>query len=302
MAPPNSAAPDKADLSTLRIFNPHPNIYAYYDGRTGRRYHSSKPNWLDNGAFTLGVSSYAVVSQEEALIFDAHITLHHAAAVLAHVKSLGAVKIRIVYSHAHSDHIAGARAFGGCPVISSEETASRIDKSRLKLREIDPPVDAVPPSQTFAGHLDLQVGDIEVQLHSFNIHTSDSVVLWVPSVGLLLAGDVLEDTATYIAEPANLSTHMEELRRLVTAFPIRKILPAHGDPGRIAGGGYDASFVDATLRYLAAVTENVQEPAAWNKSLKEVVAEDAEKGHLVYYEQYEEVHKENIDAIRALRA
>jgi glyoxylase-like metal-dependent hydrolase (beta-lactamase superfamily II) len=284
---------------TLRIFNPHPNIYAYYDGRTGQRYHSHDPNWLDDGAFTLGVASYSIISQDEALIFDAHITLHHAAAVLAHVHSLGATKIRLVYSHAHSDHIAGAQAYKA-PIISSQETASRLAKNREKLREVSPPVDVALPERTFSGHLDLRVGDIDIRLHSFNIHTSDSIILWVPSLGVLLAGDTLEDTATFIAEPANLAIHQAELARMADTFPIRSILPAHGDPDRIANGGYDVSFIDATVRYLAAVTHG-DEPAAWDKSLRDVVAEDVEKGSLVYYEQYEVVHRANVAAIKGLR-
>ncbi|OAQ65326.1 beta-lactamase domain-containing protein [Pochonia chlamydosporia 170] len=288
-------------LKTLRILNPYPNIYAYYDGRTGHRYHSDKPNWLDNGAFTLGVASYSIICNDEALIFDAHITVQHAAAVLRHVHSLGITKVSVVYSHAHTDHIAGARAFKDCTIISSEGTASRIEKNREKLSGIDPPIDAVVPDKTFSGQLDLQIGHVHVELHSFNIHTSDSIILWIPSLRLLFAGDTLEDTATYIAEAANLPLHQKELQRMKASFAIDKILPAHGDPDRIAGGGYDVSFIDATVRYIAAMTEHVEEPVAWRKSLREVVAEDVGSGSLIYYEQYEEVHKENVDAIRAVR-
>lgn len=293
---------DTADkLKSFHILSPHPNIHAYYDGRTGHRFHSSKPNWLDDGAFTLGVASYSIISRDEALIFDAHITQQHASAVLDHVKSLGVTKITIVYSHAHTDHIAGAVAYKNYPIISSQKTAARIEKNRQKLSELDPPIDAVVPGETFSSQLDLQVGDVKIELHSFNIHTSDSIILWIPSVRLLFAGDTLEDTATYIAEPENLSLHMEELKRMRATFAIDKILPAHGHPDRIANGGYDASFIDATARYITAMTEDVAEPGAWGKSLAEVVAEDTKTGNLVYYEQYEEVHKENIESIRALR-
>ncbi|KAK2617002.1 hypothetical protein QQS21_000091 [Conoideocrella luteorostrata] len=287
--------------STLRILHPHPNIYAYYDGRTGYRFHSPKPNWLDDGAFTLGVASYSIISQAEAIIFDAHITTEHATAVLEHVRRLGVAHITIVYSHAHTDHIAGAEAFGGLPIVASRETGARITKQSEHLATLDPPIHAVPPTQTFDGTLSLRLGSMEVQLHAFNIHTSDSVVLWIPGQRILFAGDTLEDTATYIAEPANLGVHQAELHRMASTFPDGKILPAHGHPDRIASGGYDSSFIDATIRYIAAVDEDADEPASWTMPLAKVVAADTERGHLIYYEQYEEVHKENVDSIRKLR-
>lgn len=74
-------------VKTLQIFNPHPGIFSYYDGRTGQRYFSEKRNWLDNGAFVLGISTYSIVSGNEALIYDAHITLDHAHAVVQHLRA-----------------------------------------------------------------------------------------------------------------------------------------------------------------------------------------------------------------------
>lgn len=47
---------------TMRILQPYPDIYAYYDGRMNKRLYSPEPNWLDDGAYTLGTASYAIVS------------------------------------------------------------------------------------------------------------------------------------------------------------------------------------------------------------------------------------------------
>jgi cyclase len=67
--------------------------------------------------------------------------------------------------------------------------------------------------------------------------------------------------------------------------PIDKILPAHGSHDRIAAGGYDSSFIDATVRYIAAVDEAADEPKAWTHPLSEAVAEDVSRGYLIYYAQ-----------------
>lgn len=287
---------------SLRILQPFSNIYAYYDGRTGERFHSNEPNWLDDGAFTLGIASYSVISENEAIIFDAHITADHARAVTQHLRDLGISRMTVVYSHAHTDHIAGAESFKDFPIIASHRAAVRLAEQRRVFAALDPPVHVVLPTRTFDKNMSLRLGNIEVQLHSFNIHTHDSIVLWVPSQKVLLAGDTLEDTATYIAEPGNLAANLKELRRMASTFSPASILPAHGDPARIAAGGYNQDFIDSTIRYLIAIDQDdVDEPPSWSMSLAEVVAADVAAGTLIYYKEYERVHKENIEKLRNLR-
>ncbi|KAH8897645.1 beta-lactamase domain-containing protein [Thozetella sp. PMI_491] len=292
--------PGSDPLATLRILEPYPGIFAYYDGRTGDRYHSEEPNWLDDGAFTLGVATYSIVNGSEALLFDAAITTDHAAAMLNHVKSLGVTKTTTVYSHYHNDHIAGATALNESTFVGQNLTDATLRRRKDALAATDPPITAVFPSTIYFSQMDISVGNRLVELHNFNIHTPDGTVLFLPQDGLLFAGDTLEDTATFIADPSSLSTHQSELQRLAT-LPITKILPAHGSPDRIAAGGYDTTFIDATLRYLQAVDEPVAEPAAWTQNLSEVVAADIAAGNLIYFAQYEVVHQSNVQSIQQAR-
>src|SRR4051794_12404177 len=93
--------------STLRIFQPAPNVVAFYDGRVpGTRAHSADPNWLDDGAFGLGVCTFAIVSGAEALIYDTHISLAHARRMRDTLSGRGVSRFRVVLSHWHRDHIA----------------------------------------------------------------------------------------------------------------------------------------------------------------------------------------------------
>src|SRR5258708_25394877 len=95
----------------VRILEPYPGIFAYYDGRSaGRRLHSTSRNWLDDGAYALGIASYGIVDAGEALVYDTHISLSHAQAIKAHLEGLGIASIRVVLSHWHDDHIAGNAA------------------------------------------------------------------------------------------------------------------------------------------------------------------------------------------------
>ncbi len=69
--------------STLRVLRPAPHLLAFYDGRIpGRRAYAARPNWLDDGAYTLGVASYALLDGPHALVYDTHISLPHARALV----------------------------------------------------------------------------------------------------------------------------------------------------------------------------------------------------------------------------
>jgi cyclase len=293
--------PPEERLATLRIIEPGPEgIFSYYDGRVSGRLISKEENTIDDGAFVLGVSTYSIVSGSEALLFDAGITPEHAGFMLNHVKSLGATEITVVYSHIHSDHIAGAVALKEATIISQAETEVQLKEKRNELAKGIPPIEVVLPTQTYEKTMALQVGKRRVELHNFNIHTTDGTILFLPEEGILFAGDTLEDTATYINDVGSLSTHVQELKRMAQ-LPIFKILPAHGSPDRIAAGGYDPSFIDATMQYIQAMDEAVAEPAAWKQRLKEVVSADLEAGNLTYFEAYQNVHLKNVSQIRVYR-
>ncbi|EHA50590.1 beta-lactamase domain-containing protein [Pyricularia oryzae 70-15] len=295
--------PGTDPLKTLRILNPYPGIFAYYDGRTGERFHSDQGNWLDDGAFTLGVATYSIVSGDTALLYDAAITEPHAEAMITHLKSMGVTKTTTVYSHFHTDHVAGAGALqrAGTNFTGHELTVSTLKNRAASYAALDPPIPKVfPPTTTYKDVATVQVGDRTVEMHHFHVHTTDGTVLYLPQEKILFAGDTLEDTATFIAEPDSIGTHITELQRMAT-LPIDKILPAHGSPDRIAAGGYGPEFINATVRYLNAVNSPVARPPAWSQKLQEVVKDDVAAGNLIYFAQYEEVHQSNVQSIQRVR-
>ncbi len=289
-------------LDDFRIFEPYPGIFAYYDGRiAGKRLYSEGPNWLDDGAFSLGIASYAIVDGNEALVYDTHISLDHARAIRAHLEGLGVAKITVVLSHFHNDHIAGNEVFADCEIVANSATASLLEAEKPRIATRLPKIEpVVMPNTLFDGTLTITVGSRVVELHEFNIHSADATVLWLPKERLLFAGDTLEDTVTYMTDPAALPVHLDELRRL-SSFPIAKILPCHGDPDRILTGGYEPSFIDATIRYVEAMNEDVAEPEIWNQALSEAVGQDVKSGALIYIPAYEEVHASNIALLKAYR-
>lgn len=288
---------------TMRIREPYPGLYAYYDGRIlGKRLHSDKPNWLDDGAYSLGVASYAIVSGREALVYDTHISFDHARAIRSHLSSLGVTSIRVVLSHWHTDHVAGNAGFIDCPILSNKLTRDTLIEKRKVLVAKDPPINpVVMPTETFDGEMTLEVGDITVKLMQFDIHSADGTVLLLPHLGVLLAGDTLEDNVTYISEPANTARHIAELDRLAKLDFIR-ILPNHGDEQVIASGGYPPSLVTATRDYLTRLLIRLDEPGLRDESLERFIAPELSAGTLTYFAPYEAVHSQNIAALKAVSA
>lgn len=286
-----------SDLATetLRVLEPYPGLFAYYDGRVpGKRLYSEHPNWVDDGAYSLGIASYSIIRGHEALVYDTHISVSHARFIRSHLEARGVTSIRMVLSHWHDDHIAGNAVFADCEIIALRLTAETLAERRKKIETGNPPIlPLIMPNRLFDGRLDLAIGPTRIELHHFDIHSADGNVLWLPDTKVLLAGDTLEDTITYIAEPAHIGTHIRELERLRT-WPIQRILPNHGDERKIAAGGYDRSLIDANKSYLERLTAAQSRPLG---SLKEFVAPEIECNSIIYFEPYEEVHLKNIDAL-----
>jgi glyoxylase-like metal-dependent hydrolase (beta-lactamase superfamily II) len=258
--------------------------------------YSEQPNWLDDGAYSLGIASYSIVRGSEALVYDTHISLSHARFIRSHLEARGVTSIRVVLSHWHDDHIAGNGVFADCEIIALRLTAETLAGHRKEIETGNPPISPlVMPNRLFDGRLDLVVGPTRIELHHFDIHSADGNVLWLPDNKVLLAGDTLEDTITYIAEPAHIATHIRELQRLQT-WPIEHILPNHGDERKIATGGYGPSLIAANKSYLERLAAA---PDRSRVSLKEFVAPEIAASSIVYFEPYEEIHRRNIDVLGA---
>lgn len=285
-------------LSHLRILHPAPGVMAFYDGRIPGQRFAAGDNWVDRGALSVGIASYALLSQGHALVYDTHVTVAHAALVRARLEALGARRFTVVLSHHHMDHVAGTEAFADCEIIANARTAAHLSRDRAAIEEgtlSGPPAVSplILPTRTFSGEMELEIGDMPVRLIEANIHSDDATVVWRPADALLLAGDTMEDTVTYVAEPEDLATHLRDLARLAALAP-RAILPNHGHPARIAEGGYPPALIAATAAYIRWLIDLPADPARADTPLREVVAPWLADGTLCWFDGYDAVHAENI--------
>ncbi|MEM7210683.1 MAG: MBL fold metallo-hydrolase [Pseudomonadota bacterium] len=284
--------------ANMRLLRPASGVLGFYDGRIeGLRLHGSQPNWLDDGGFTLGTCSYAIFSGAEALVYDTHMSLDHARWIRERLEAEGVRNIRVILSHHHLDHIAGNAVFADCEILANSATATAMREGLEEARTADPAIDPViMPTTVFEKDFVLTVGEIEVTCMSFDIHSHDGLCLWLDDSRTLFAGDTLEDTATYVAEPERLSEHLKDLARMAR-LPVRKILPNHGDEARIGAGGYNVGLISATQAYVRRLLDCKTDGALTKLSLEAFVETECRNGDILYHPAYQAVHARNVRAV-----
>jgi len=285
---------------TMRVLEPAEGVLAFYDGRVpGVRLHGPGPNWVDDGAFVLGTASYAFVAGDEAVVYDTHMSTTHAALVRAELERRGVRRFTVVLSHWHHDHVAGNAVFADGEILALDLTAELLAANRTDYETGDPPIrPLVMPTRTFADGLDLVLGGRTLELRRFDVHSRDGLVIRLPDAGLLFAGDTLEDTLTYVAEPDRLDRHLADLDRMA-AWPVARILPNHGDPDRIAAGGYGTNLIGATKNYVEILKRCRSDGALAATPVRDLLAPDLATGAILWFEPYADVHASNLAAVLA---
>jgi cyclase len=287
----------------MRILRPAAGIFAFYDGRIDGYRYADGPNWVDDGALSLGICSYAVVDDGEALVYDTHVSVEHARFIRDALEEQGVRAFTVVLSHWHLDHVAGTAAFPGAEVVASERTAELLGRHKAAIEagshEGPPGIDPlILPTRVFSERESLDVGRLRVELIQVDIHSDDATVIWLPQPRLLLCGDTMEDTITYVDEPENFEAHLDDLDRLRRLDPAR-IMPSHGSPDVIAAGGYPSDLISATEQYIGVLKRCRSDPRLRSAALRELVAGPLEAGWIHYFPAYEAVHQENLQGVMA---
>jgi len=282
------------ELKTIEI-NDH--ILAFYAGRDWTRIREEH-NWIDDGAMKLGIATYAIYKNDKAVIYDTFADIRQARWVRNHLENMGIKHFTVVLSHWHLDHIAGNAIFKDCNIISNALTRELLLKNKADIEkgcyhgppEIKP---LVLPNITFENKTNLYLDDLQLELRKINIHSEDATIIYIPIDKILIAGDTVEDSVTYIDEAEALVEHIKNLQQL-KQLSISAILPNHGDPNVIEDGGYDKSLIDATINYITRMVSQAHDEDFLKCPLKSFLQEEIEQGWVHYYEPYEEVHIENL--------
>ena len=275
-------------------------IYFFAGRQPGERY-ARDWNWLDDAAMKLGVGTYAIHNGNEAIVYDTFATVPQARFVRDHLENIGIEKFTVVHSHWHLDHIAGDAIYEDSDVVATSLTRDALvrQKTDIESGAVWGPPPIVPlrlPNITFDERMELAVGDIRLELRRMNIHSVDGCVIYLPKDRLLLAGDTVEDTLTYMVEVENLADHIESLKDM-QQWDIAKILPNHGDPDTIVNGGYDKSLIDATVIYVTNMLAKAHDAGYLEGTMADYVGEEAAKGWVHLFEPYRDVHAQNLKLV-----
>ena len=291
------------NLTHLRVLEPHPQILAFYDGRVEGFSFADYPNWVDDGALSLGIASYAIINGADAVVYDTHVSIAHAEFIQQTLQQRGVKNITVILSHWHLDHVAGTEVFAACSIIANRRTMKHLLEHKVAIENgthHGPPAinPLVLPDRLFEGQMTFMLGDLKLQLIEANIHSDDATVIWIEQLGILLAGDTMEDTVTYVGEPEAFDMHLADLDKLYALDPTF-ILPNHGDPDVIARGGYDKGFIKATQQYIRVLKRSGGDEGLRKQPLAELIAGPLGQGWVHMFEPYEAIHQQNI--IRVLK-
>jgi glyoxylase-like metal-dependent hydrolase (beta-lactamase superfamily II) len=205
-------------------------------------------------------------------------TLGSAAAadvVAADVRRLGAGPVvGLVNTHWHFDHTFGngrlRDAFGEVPITAHEQAAAELaaGAEEVRRRYADSPDDphrddvlattVVLPDDTFSSVRVLDLGDRVVELlHPGRGHTAGDLVVKVPDADVLLAGDLVEESAPPSLGPDSWPMEWPLTLDLVIGLlsPATVVVPGHGTP-------VDRGFVERQHDDLGVVAETIRDLAA----------------------------------------
>ena len=152
------------------------------------------------------------------LMVDTHASERAARAVVGDVRRLGAGGVvAVVNTHEHFDHTFGnvvlREEYGELPIHAHEQAAERTVSAGERIKELyvgsgDPHTDEVratrilPADHTLSSARSLDLGDRLVELvHPGRGHTGGDLVVRVPDVDVMLAGDLVEESAMRDAVP-----------------------------------------------------------------------------------------------------
>jgi len=295
-------SPTSARDIDIRVFQINAHLLCFYDGRPAEASHRpGTDSWADSGAFNVGVATYAIHRGDTALVYDTYPTTQDAQWVRNYLTRVGIRHFTIVNSHWHLDHVGGNAVYADVDRISTDKTIQQLTAKKAAIEagtEWGPPAikPLVIPNIGIVRDTNYYVADIKVELRPVNIHSQDGLVLYLPGDRVLLAGDTLEDTVTFVSEPEQLAEHYRNLQTL-KLWNINRIFPNHGNPDVISGGGYGTTLIDATQVYLRELILRAHDANYLNGTLDDYVGDSVKKGWVSMWWAYREAHETNLKRV-----
>nr|WP_316639647.1 MBL fold metallo-hydrolase [uncultured Roseateles sp.] len=229
-------------------------------------------NFISNAAF--------VVTDEGVLVVDALGSPALAQALLDEIRRITPQPVRhVVVTHYHADHIYGLQVFkaAGAQVIAqrdgqaylySETAALRLQASREELFPwIDEKTVLVPADRWLDGPTTLRLGGLDFLLQPAGpAHTPEDLVVYVPQLKVLLAGDLVFRGRVPFVGQADSGKWIGALDKLL-GFDATVIVPGHGPVSHTA-----REDLQLTRDYLAYLRKTMGDAAREMEPFEEAYA------------------------------
>lgn len=220
------------------------------------------------------------------VVVDTHGSAAAGREVVDDVRALGAGEVvAVVNTHAHFDHLFGnvalRAAYGeGLPIHAHETALAELEESAAEraraLYGADPDdprsaevlaTPVVPPDHVFSSAAVLDLGDRVLELvHPGRGHTGGDLVVRVPDVDVLLAGDLVEESAPPAINddsyPLEWPLSLDVVLQLSTLRTV--VVPGHGAP-------VDRDFVEQQRNEIGVVAETIRDLATRGVPLAEAL-------------------------------
>jgi glyoxylase-like metal-dependent hydrolase (beta-lactamase superfamily II) len=195
------------------------------------------------------VRGAVIVGEQRVLVWD---TLSHPRDMAPVAELAGGKPIYVVYSHADWDHCWGTAEFKAEVIIGHGECAARFASGEvaryLAQKQAAEPgqwgeVQLIAPT-VIVNEATIDLGGVQVTLHSLAGHTLDCMVALIPAWGILLAGDTVETPLPVVEEAgAVFDNWIDRLSFWAANEQVQTVIPSHGEIG-------DRSLIERNLRYL----------------------------------------------------
>lgn len=204
-------------------------------------------------------------SGDEAVLVDSGYVSHAAQTVLLLERALaGRRLVRLINTHAHSDHIGGnaaVQAAFGCDVIVPQGIAASIsewDEAALLLSPLGQRAARFAHDATYASGDHFVLGELEWRALAVPGHDMDALALYNPEKRLLISGDALWQDgfgvifSELLGNPDGLASTRRTLEMLAR-LPVDAVIPGHGAPFADVPEALERAF-----RRLAGFEQNVE--------------------------------------------
>jgi glyoxylase-like metal-dependent hydrolase (beta-lactamase superfamily II) len=202
-----------------------------------------------------------IFGQTDAVLVDTQLTTAAAKEMVEWVLATGKNITTIYISHAHADHFYGNHSvlekFPEAKVVATPETVSRMaeaispdgmDSFWRKLFPGQIPENLVMATPLEEDYFLLENERLEV-VRLGHTDTDDTTALWVPAIGLVVAGDaVYNNTHPFLGESASLEARSRWVAALdkIAALNPKHVVGGHSDPSK----GFSPNSIQETKAYL----------------------------------------------------